>query len=240
MLTILALLGDNFFPSTPFSVLVCSSQMALWTDRQFLDALGGNPSSALTSQRSGFAFSLWRRFWPLLGIKFLYFMIHGILCVFSPQQFTGLSWGNCQVWRFWKCLEGFYFTAERQFDGLVQKELRFTQLHCLFWLHFLLCQKQRQAVMLISFRHFAVLFFLNLNSICTLFLSKIPLCNWSKPTHFWESWAGLVTWRAWRIRSSVLLAKGMLHSCVPINPSQCLRCLWWREIGHIWLINSLM
>lgn len=148
----------------PFSVFLCSSQMALWTDREFLDALGGSPSSALTSWRSGFGFSLWRGTWPLLGIKFLYFTIHGILCVFSPQQFTGLSWGNCQVWRFWKCLEGFYFTAERQFDGLVQKELRFTQLHCLFWLHFLSCQKQRQAVMLISFRHFAVLFFLNLNS----------------------------------------------------------------------------
>lgn len=86
--------------------------------------------------RSSFGFSLWASFWPLLGIKFQYFMIHGILCFFSPQQFTGLSWGNCQVWRFWKCLEGFYFTAERQFDGLVQKELRFTQLHCLFWLHF--------------------------------------------------------------------------------------------------------
>lgn len=83
--------------------------------------------------RSGFGFSLWRSFWPLFMIKFQYFMIHGIL--FFPQQFIGLSWGNCQVWRFCECLEGFYFTAERQFDGLVQKELRFTQLDCLFWLN---------------------------------------------------------------------------------------------------------
>lgn len=62
-------------------------------------------------------------------------MIHGILPS-CPQPFTGLSWGNCQVWRSCKCLIGFYFTAERQFDGLVQKELRFTQLDCLFWLNF--------------------------------------------------------------------------------------------------------
>lgn len=89
---------------------------------------------------------------------------------------------------------------------------------------FLLCQKPRQAVLLISFRHFAVLFFLDLNSICSLLLPKILPCNWSKPTHFWGSWAGFVAvllWRACRIRSPVLLTKGMLHSCVPINPPQC-------------------
>lgn len=97
---------------------------------------------ALNIWRSGFGFSLWRSFWPLFGIKFQYFMIHGIL--FFPQQFTGLSWGNCQVWRFCKCLEGLYFTAERQFDGLVQKELIFTQLDCLFWLNFFVMPEAKE------------------------------------------------------------------------------------------------
>lgn len=133
-------------------------------------------SLALNIWRSGFGFSLWRIFWPLFGRKFQYFMIRGIL-FFSPQQFTGLSWGNCQVWQFCKCLEGFYIMAERQFDGLIQKELRFTQLDCLFWLNFLLCQKQKKGILLITFGHFTVLFLLYLSSICTLSLYEITPCN---------------------------------------------------------------
>lgn len=63
-------------------------------------------------------------------------MIHGMLCFFLPSNLLGYpgeiakSGDSGSVWKV------FYFTAERQFDGLVQKELRFTQLHCLFWLHF--------------------------------------------------------------------------------------------------------
>lgn len=48
----------------------------------FLSALEGEPS-ALNSWRSGFRVSLWRSFWPLFGIKFQCFMIHGIL-LFPP------------------------------------------------------------------------------------------------------------------------------------------------------------
>lgn len=115
----------------------------------------------------------------------------------------------------------------RQRDSLMAWFKRSSDSHSCtvyFGCIFLLCQKQRQAVLLISFRHFAVLLFLNLNSICTLFLSKIPLCSQSKPTHFWESWAAFVAillWRACRIWPPVLLTKGVLHSCVLINPSQC-------------------
>lgn len=68
----------------------------------------------------------------------------------------------------------------RQRDSLMAWFKRSSDSHSCtvyFGCIFLLCQKQRQAVLLISFRHFAVLFFLNLNSIRTVFLSKIPPCN---------------------------------------------------------------
>lgn len=127
------LLLPRFLPQQPVSVLVCSSRAALWAARENSSMRWKETlPPALNIWRSGFGFSLGRSCWPLFGRKFQYFMIHGIL--FFPQQFTGLSWGNCQVWRFCKCSEGFYFMAERQFDGLVQKELRFTQLDCLFLL----------------------------------------------------------------------------------------------------------
>lgn len=91
---------------------------------EFFDTLEGNSSS------SSKCLELWLQIFPLE--KFLAFIWDKIPVFYDtwdtsfPQQFTGLSWGKCQVWGFWECLEDFYFTAERQFDGLVQKELSWT------------------------------------------------------------------------------------------------------------------
>lgn len=123
---------------SPLASLLCvtvfQSNGFVTCQGEFLDALEG------TSSSSSEYLEIWLRILPLE--KLLAFvwdkipLFYDTWDTFPPQQFAGLSWGNCQVWRFCKCLEGFYFTAERQFDGLVQKELRFTQLDCLFWLIF--------------------------------------------------------------------------------------------------------
>jgi len=137
------LLCDIFCPSKLSAPYCAPSNSSVSCQAEFFETLEGVSSSC------SICLEIWLQIFPLE--KFLAFVWDKIPVFYDtwdisfPQQFTGLSWGSCQVWGFWECLEDFYFMAERQFDGLVQKELRFTQLDCLVWLSFFVMPEAKES-----------------------------------------------------------------------------------------------